>query len=482
MSAALHDFPDRLSPMLVMELRQGLRGRWFTTTFLGFQGLLVVVSLLEHIARQRGAAVPQVFWGLVTAVLLLAIPLRGITALSRERRGGNLDLLRLTRLEAGRIAYGKWTALMAQSLLCAVALLPYLVLRYFSGGVETVAELLGLFWLLVLSGLLTALAVGVSGLRRLWARLSVLAMVLLLGYFLSGTSLQIVSHQFFAVPFGNAGEFRYWLWCSVATLASVACLGWGLLLFGASRVCPEASDLSSSRRAAMLLLVCLVTPLFGRAPGMMDFIPAFALVCALGFAILDALTEPPRITPVLMAPFSRSVWRRLAGRLLLPGWHTGVWFVVVLYALFLGVLFILGNPGGGSGRGGKILAIALGGLAQLFAPLLPCLLFLHRRVATNGWFAPYLTIQVISLLVPLFVIVWGSLSMPPSLFPIPFSFIITHAYGSHAPLLAVSLAWLLPTLGLAWHRSRPLFAKMREAREAYLRGEETLAVLPESEE
>ena len=41
----LTDFPDRLSPMLVKELRQGMRARGFTMLFLIFQCLLAFILL-----------------------------------------------------------------------------------------------------------------------------------------------------------------------------------------------------------------------------------------------------------------------------------------------------------------------------------------------------------------------------------------------------------------------------------------------------
>ena len=41
--AGLQDFSDRLSPMVVKELRQGLRTRWFGGLMLVLHGLLVLI-------------------------------------------------------------------------------------------------------------------------------------------------------------------------------------------------------------------------------------------------------------------------------------------------------------------------------------------------------------------------------------------------------------------------------------------------------
>lgn len=60
------------------------------------------------------------FW-FVSAVLLVGVmPLRGFAALTDEIEDNTLDLLIVTRLSSRRIAFGKWSALVVQTLLLCV--------------------------------------------------------------------------------------------------------------------------------------------------------------------------------------------------------------------------------------------------------------------------------------------------------------------------------------------------------------------------
>jgi hypothetical protein len=141
------DFPGWLSPMLVRELRQGVQSGIFAWTFIGIQGAMF--ALMTWAVGTFGGA-PEgasgrdfqaMFWGALALAIVVVVPLRGLTAVSGERVASNLDLVRLTRLSATRIVLGKWAALVGQGLLVATALLPYLALRYFFGGVNVVVDL-----------------------------------------------------------------------------------------------------------------------------------------------------------------------------------------------------------------------------------------------------------------------------------------------------------------------------------------------------
>ena len=89
-------------------------------------------------------------------------PLRGISAVATEIKQNTIDLMVLTRLSAWRIVWGKWCAIMGQSALILLAILPYLILRYFFGGMQLFAEMALMLYLFVLSGALTAFTVGLS--------------------------------------------------------------------------------------------------------------------------------------------------------------------------------------------------------------------------------------------------------------------------------------------------------------------------------
>ena len=147
--ARLTDFADWLSPMVVKELRQGLRGRGFVMAFTLLQAVLALIMLFSL----QGVTETGSFYFWIMAAVLIAgvMPLSGFGALTDEIQDGTLDLLMVTKLTATKIAIGKWCALVAQTLLMCITILPYVVMRYFAGEVDLPSELILLEGLLLLS-------------------------------------------------------------------------------------------------------------------------------------------------------------------------------------------------------------------------------------------------------------------------------------------------------------------------------------------
>ena len=128
----VNDFPDRLSPMLVKELRQGLRTNTFVILFLVLQGLLATILLITTpVAASEGSAsgtigevVSKIVFCIYALGILVVQPLRGISAVATEIKQNTIDLMVLTRLSAWRIVYGKWLSIVSQSFLIGLAILP----------------------------------------------------------------------------------------------------------------------------------------------------------------------------------------------------------------------------------------------------------------------------------------------------------------------------------------------------------------------
>ena len=89
--------------------------------------------------------------------------MRGINALSSEITGNTIEMMVLTRLSAWRIVFGKWIAIVSQTALILVTIIPYLILRYFFGGMILAGELVFLALMFLTSMSLTAVMVGLSG-------------------------------------------------------------------------------------------------------------------------------------------------------------------------------------------------------------------------------------------------------------------------------------------------------------------------------
>ena len=162
----LTDFPDKLSPMLVKELRQGMRARSFTVLFLVFQGVLAFILLTASAVTSSdhsGSFASEVIFSLFAGAALFIQPMRGINALSSEITGNTIEMMVLTRLSAWRIVFGKWIAIVSQTALILVTIIPYLILRYFFGGMILAGELVFLALMFLTSMSLTAVMVGLSG-------------------------------------------------------------------------------------------------------------------------------------------------------------------------------------------------------------------------------------------------------------------------------------------------------------------------------
>ena len=323
------DFPDWLSPMLVKELRQGVRTRVFVALFILLQvAMLLTVSLTLLVAAHGvdTATGTGFFWVFVGLPVLVVLPLNGLGAINGEIRANTLELIFLTRLTAFRIVVGKWLAIFAQCLLFLCAVLPYLVLRYYIGGINLAAELEVLGWMLVGSAVLSAFCTGLSAYPvRTVRAVAVLAIVL---FFIL---LSVGGELFFGrgvAPGPGPGL------AGVAGL--LGCAGIGLLLMlevGAARIAPPAENHSAGMRllAAGGFLVALAASFLSRDTTTVTM-SAFAiavLVCLIG------LCEEPRWVPRLFRPFAVRRWPgRLAGRFLYPGWYTAGPFTLLMFGAF----------------------------------------------------------------------------------------------------------------------------------------------------
>lgn len=339
--APLTDFPDRLSPMVVKELRQGLRTRLFGGVMLVLHLLLVIVTLLTGAAR-NSAEVVGVLDGLVWFVLVILMPLSCFSALSGEIKGGTLEMLVLTRLSAGRIVLGKWAATALQSLLVAVSVVPYVVARYVYGGSELFADLsgLGLQWLL--SAVLTAAVVALSTQKQFWLRALFVGLPLFMFGLSSFSWLMIRSIGGSSLPGGLVIQNMPWL-AHLAWLAAASWLIFALLSFAASRIAPASSQLPLVKRLvhlAVLLVISGLEVIFGSGSGGFLVMTGFVTVVA----SVDALADDVHGLPSLYVPFyRRSWWGRLVSWFLAPGWMHGFAYSLVLAVAIAGGAFAMGD-------------------------------------------------------------------------------------------------------------------------------------------
>lgn len=391
----LTDFPDRLSPMLIKELRQGLRTRGFTLIFLIFQGLLAFILLTAGTSvssESAGTAVSGIIFSLFSVVVLVFQPMRGVSALSSEITSNTIEMMVLTRLSAARIVLGKWFAIVSQSALMLISIIPYLILRYFFGGMNLIGEMVFLALIFLTSMALTAVMVGLSGTAaKLMRVLPVLAFIF---------ALQAVPSFLFRRGFGDFMDF-----CSLTDWPSrisiflyvvfIAYYGWCALSQGISAIAPAAENHSTPRRVIALGLA-LIAAAAGFHSDVDPEIVVVAFGIILGPAVLVALTEPSVMLPPIYKPFlKRGPIGQLAAIFLLPGWPAGVFFTVLTTVIGVGSLVAIHFKKSTSFDE----EMAICALAILGGILLPALGAAHFAKQESKRFTVFLLFLVVSMLV-----------------------------------------------------------------------------------
>lgn len=339
----LSDFPDRLSPMLVKELRQGLRAKTFIVLFLALQ-IFLAVMLLSAGASSTSDHVGSVISGIIFTFFAVAVlvvqPLRGTGALSSEVKGNTIDMMVLTRLSAWRIVYGKWVAIVGQSALLFTTIIPYLILRYFFGGMNLFAEILCLVLMFLTSMALTAVTVGLSGCNSVIVRA-------LLPVFGLPIALWMMMVMFLFRGMGGASGFMDVFSLDstesrIAVAAYVLCLayiGGSLLSLGASLIAPAAENHSIIRRLVAFGLL-LILPLIWMFDAVdVGVIGVLALVIS-PLAIIIALSESAQLVQPVCKPFvRRGPIGKAVGWLLYPCWESGVLFAILTALTAIAIVF-----------------------------------------------------------------------------------------------------------------------------------------------
>lgn len=386
----LRDFSDRLSPMVVKELRHGLRTRYFTATLICFHGLLLLLmaSTLVGVSAER---VNQHFWTLALVSMLGVLPLRGFTALAGEMTAGTLDMLTLTSISSFRIVFGKWASLFSQSLLLACSLLPYLVARYHFGGVEIFREAVALLILLLGSALATAAFVAFSS-QTTRAMRSLLVLALAAGLFPLGVFIYVfvresagdeMIREFLLLPVWQRGML-------VGGILTVAIYGvYFFLAMGASCIAP-ASENHSTRKRIVAFTVLLTLTVVGWVvsekvsvdAGFWAFIPLMILTILNG---MDVLTESlPRIPTVVLPFVRRPINYRALGTFLYPGWCSGVFFYLVLAAMPMSLILWMLMVATRHGPSSEVVLVVA---CFLLSPLVPVCVRVNRKDYFVNWWS-----------------------------------------------------------------------------------------------
>ena len=409
--------------MLVKELRQGMRTSSFVIPFVVLQAILTIVILIVSLFSLGGrlldsSSIGNWFTGFILLFYGLGIlvfqPLRGISAIASEVRENTIDLMTLTSLTAWRIVYGKWLSIVSQSALIAGAILPYLIIPYFFGGLQLLPQLTLWLALFVVSSALTALTVGISAVGNALVRglLVVGGAALMMGYLLFGFLSQIP--HFMEMLTFTRGEQTLSV---IAFLITTCYLCYFFLELGTSAIAPSSEN-RATRKRIVGLGVLILTYLLLLPTG-----EGIALFTAMGITAciaLDLFSERATFYPIVCWKFLRfGFLGRIAGRFFYPGWGTGSLFFLVL-TLVLCVLIYLTNPNP------RYYTMVLLGIGTLALPAVIIQVF--ARNSTNR-FSSYFFILMVTLILSLILsllseifsgelLLWIFSFIPTSLLPL----------------------------------------------------------------
>ncbi len=195
---AKNDLPERFGAMTVKELRQGLRRGIFMVPFILIQLLAVMAMLIEfnmgdveNASEMTGVFNPALFfdsgpfWMVAGLICIVIMPLGGLALMGQELEEGNHELLLMTPLTRWRVVRGKFLAMWGLCLVTFVSLLPYLIVRYFIGGIDAWRSIIMCFSVMCFAAVFCAGAIGASSFRSMIGKITVM-LLFLLSFGLSG--------------------------------------------------------------------------------------------------------------------------------------------------------------------------------------------------------------------------------------------------------------------------------------------------------
>lgn len=175
--------------MQVKELRQSLRRSSFVYPFVCIHLFAVVAIFFEfELEISSGGTKAAVFywnpdyigpfWWVTMIICGLLMPLAGLFLMPQEIEEGNHEMLLLTNLNRWQIVFGKFLTLWLLSLLTLTSLLPYIIIRYFIGGIEWFNEIANTGTVISAAAMMSALAIAASGFPSLAARLGIFCVMI----------------------------------------------------------------------------------------------------------------------------------------------------------------------------------------------------------------------------------------------------------------------------------------------------------------
>jgi hypothetical protein len=351
----LEDRSDWLSPIVVKEVRQVVRGREFASSFGAslIGGLGVAFFGAADALTGGGTSGQWTFVALMSCLGILGlaiVPLGAFNALRNERLEQTFDLITLTALSPRRVVIGKLLAQGVKLATLFAAMAPFIAMSFLLGGIDFVTILVALLMLFLWSLWACALCLFLSTLLKSRAMsglvLGAVAIALFLAFVLARSLFFAPGFRSGAVVFGATGSPTWWVLPMAATFLLATLVN--LILLAENRLSLPTENRVTTLRVGFLAQFLLIVawtlssidePLRVRETAVQVFgvIGGLHLALVAMFTVTEDLVVPRR---VLLRMTPSSTWRRPLA-IFLPGGGRGAVYVLAQMALMLVAAWML---------------------------------------------------------------------------------------------------------------------------------------------
>ena len=343
----LEDKSDWLSPLVVKEVRQIVRGREFYYSFGAslIAGLAVAFFGAADALGGSGTSGSWTFFtliGCLSLVGLAIVPLGAFSALRTERSEQTLDLICVTSLSPRRVIVGKLLAQGVKLATLFAAMAPFIAMCFLLGGIDLVTILVSLLILFFWSLWACAAGLFLSSVFRSRAMSGLIfgavGMLALLALVLSRPLVFAMSRGVFGVPSG--GTSTLWWALAIAMSACVVTMV-NLVLLAENRLSLPTEDRTSALRIGLLVqflaIAAWILSYINQPRFRNDLAEMLGVLCGLhltGVAIFTLTEDLVVSRRVLIRLNGAAPWRWLLA-IFRPGGGRGAAYVLLQMGLLL---------------------------------------------------------------------------------------------------------------------------------------------------
>jgi len=356
---------DLLSPIVVKEVRQMVRGREFNYSFSLsiIAGLIVAFVAITYATTGTGDSGARIFAALMACLSLIGLvvaPLGAFNALRNERMERTLDLVTVTTLSPLRIVIGKLTAQAVKLATLFAALAPFVGMSFLLGGIDfpTILYSLASLFLWSLWACAAALFLSCISKSRAVSALIFGAMILFLFFLLGASGMGVYMIRSFApgprgfgpglgTPFTRGAGSLLWSFASMLLVCGVTMVN--LILLAENRLLLPTEDRSTALRIGFFTQFLLIIGMAVYPALTLPSYPVYQFASALGglgglhlaAVALFSVTEELDLSRRIRQQNRTAGWRRYLA-IFRPGGAWGAIYVLTQMALFLvvGAIFL----------------------------------------------------------------------------------------------------------------------------------------------